>query len=225
MLDPEAQTEMLRRVAEVASRHGLIVAPVGSVFFLFQGRAYLTTKDVDLVVHLDDGNIAPLDLLVKVGEELGDARPAGDRASVIVNTEGPTGPATVELLRGREGAKRSFLPRKLLRVAASHGRRDGNVLWYPVEFVILLKADAAVDKQHRAASGGEHAEENRRRAEIFKQDTYSQVQSALVFPAGLREDYLVEGLLCLKKTRRLEVAALIEAASGGGLRLTDRIRE
>ncbi len=244
MLDPEAQTEVLRRVAEAAARHGLIVAPVGSVFFLFQGRAYLTTKDIDVVAHLEDGSIAPLDLLVKVGKELGDAKPAGDRASVVVSMDGPTGPATVDLLRGKEGAKKSFLPRELLRRAATHGRREGNILWYPIEFVILLKADAAVDKQHRAESGGQFAEQNRQRAEVFKQDAYSQVQSALAkrgaafreaafgeapwaasaAPAGLREDYLVEGLLCLKKARRLEVAALIEAASGGRLRLTDRVR-
>jgi hypothetical protein len=196
---------------------------VGSVFFLFQGRVSLTTKDIDVIIHLDDGNIASLDLLVKIGEELGDARPAGDRASVIVNMEGPTGPATVDLLRGKEGAKKSFLPRELLRRAATHGRRDGNILWYPIEFVILLKADAAVDRQHRAASGGRFAEESRHRADIFRQDVYSQVQSALA--AGeLREDYLVEGLRCLKKARRREVAALLEAASGGRLRLTDRIR-
>src|SRR2546427_1679971 len=116
---------MLRRVAAAAARRGLIVAPVGSVFFLFQGRASVTTKDIDVIVHLDDGNIASLDLLVEIGEELGDARAAGDRASVIVKMEGPTGPATVDLLRGKEGAKRSFLPRELLRKAATHGRRDG----------------------------------------------------------------------------------------------------
>src|SRR5438552_6793869 len=197
---------MLQRVAKAAAGHGLIVAPVGSVFFLFRGRAYLTTKDIDVIAHLDDGSIAPLDLLVKVGKELGEAKPAGDRASVVVSMEGTTGPATVDLLRGKEGAKKSFLPRELLRRAATHGRREGNILWYPIEFVILLKADAAVDKQHRAESGGQFAEQNRQRADIFKQDVFSQVQSAfaergaafgeapfgaLPAPAGLREDYLI----------------------------------
>ena len=145
---------------------------------------------------------------------------------------------SVDLLRGKEGAKKSFLPRELLRRAATHGRREGNILWYPIEFVILLKADAAVDKQHRAESGGQFAEQNRQRADIFKQDVFSQVQSAfaergaafgeapfgaLPAPAGLREDYLIEGLLCLKKARRLEVAALLEAASGGRLNLTHQV--
>ncbi len=222
MLDREAQAEILKRVVEAAARYGLVVAPVGSVFFLFQGKSSLSTKDVDVVVHLDDGNIAPLEVLMKVGNDLGDARPSDDRASVMVAMEAPRGSAKIDLLRGKEGAKKGFLPRGLLRLAGINGRREGNILWYPIEFVILLKADAAIDRQHRAESGGRNVEENRQRAEVFRQDVFSQVQAALA-ATGLRDDYLVEGLLCLKKIRRIEVASLLEAASGGRLSLRARM--
>ena len=108
------------------------------------------------------------------------------------------------------------------RVAAqggAHGRREGNILWYPPEFVILLKADAAVDRTHRAEKGGDHAEENRMRAETFRNDIFAQVQWVYSNGGGMREEYLKEGLLLLKKQRRIEVSQLLESASGGRLSL------
>ena len=219
MLNLEAQTEALQIVAVAAKKHGLVVAPVGSIFFLFTEGRHLATKDVDVVVHVDVDTIAPLELLEKMGRELGVAVSSGDKATVTVTVESKYGPMKIDLIRGKDGARRSFLPRELLRAAARHGRRDGSILWYPTEFVILFKADAAVDRARRARSGGPKAAENLRRAEVFRQDVFAHVQSSLEGD-GLNEKYLIEGLSHLKQARRKEVAALLEAASGGRLTLS-----
>ncbi|MDG7002221.1 MAG: hypothetical protein JRN15_24240, partial [Nitrososphaerota archaeon] len=92
----------------------------------------------------------------------------------------------------------------------------------PPEFVILLKADAAIDRAHRAEKGGPHVEENRIRAEAFRADTFAQVQYAYA-NGDLRDSYLKEGLLLLKRQRRVEVAHLLESASGGRLSLKDQV--
>ena len=209
---------MLQKVAESAARHGLVVAPVGSVFFLFKGKPKLSTKDMDVVIHFEDGDIVTLEEILKVGQDLGDAKVSDDRASVIVEIVGSLGLASIDLLRGRERTSGGFLPRELLRKAAAHGRREGNVLWYPPEFVILLKADAAIDRTHRVEKGGSLADENKIRAEAFTNDTFSQIQW-LYDNGNIREKYFREGLLCLKKQRRIEVAQLLESASGGRLKL------
>jgi hypothetical protein len=219
MLNLEAQTEALQIVAAAAKKHGLVVAPVGSVYFLFTERKHLTTKDIDVVVHVDADTIAPLELLEKMGRELGVAVSSGDKATVTVTVESKYGPVRIDLIRGKEGARRSFLPRELLRTAARYGRRDGSILWYPIEFVILFKADAAVDRAKRARSGGPKAAENLRRADVFRQDVFAHVQSSLEGD-GLNERYLIEGLSHLKQVRRNEVASLLEAASGGRLTLS-----
>ncbi len=48
-------------VAESAARHGLIVAPVGGAFFPFKGKPKLSTKDMDVVIHFEDGDIVGAD--------------------------------------------------------------------------------------------------------------------------------------------------------------------
>lgn len=111
-----------------------------------------------------------------------------------------------------------FFPRELLREAAQRASVEGNVLWYPREYVIVLKADAAVDRETRARAGGPYAERNRARAMSFRDDVISQVQAAL--QAGtLQSSFLKDALVHLKAARREEVATLLEFAGGGRLSL------
>lgn len=212
--DQVNKVELLNRLAEVAAGRGLMVAPVGSVYFLSRGRPALRTKDV--VIHERSGRATvSLQELEALGKELGAVTVAHDGASVTVDLPGPDGEAVrLDLLRGKRGAKKGFFPRELLAEAADRAVVEGNILWYPKEYVIVLKADAAVDRAQRAAAGGLYVEENARRAANFRQDVVNQVQAALEAD-GLRGSYLRDAVGHLKRSRRAEVARLIEVAGGG----------
>ncbi|MCA1813941.1 MAG: nucleotidyltransferase [Halobacteriales archaeon] len=218
-LDEAAQRDVLRRIAEAAARHGLMVAPVGSVYFLLEGERSLRTKDVDVVVHDAKGSIASLDMVTTMAEDLGHAEVAHDKASVKVTIQKGGEDIEIDLLRGRPSAKGGFLPRELLEAAGEHAKREGAVLWYPYEYVLLLKAEAAVDRARRAEKQDAYTEDNRRRAEAFRADVKRQMDARLRTGHALRADLLEDGIRRLKENRRRDVAALLEAASGGKLRL------
>ena len=213
MLGPDGQQELLRRLAEAAARRGLLVAPVGSVFFLHRGRRSLLTKDLDAVVTTLDGEPVSLAELEAIARDLGPATTASDEATVTVAIPG-LAEAEVDLLRGKEGAKRGFLPRGLLREAAQRGTVEGSILWYPVEYVVVLKADAAVDRAQRAEKGGAFAEANLARARDFRNDVVAQVDEALERGA-LRPAYLADAVRHLKAKRRADVVRLLEFAAAG----------
>lgn len=218
MLGPDRQRDVLGRIAEAASRVGLLVAPIGNVYFFVQQRASFETKDLDAVVHQEDLSVADLDSVVSMAKLLGEHEVQRDRAVVVVYLDGPKdGPdtAVVELIRGKPRAHGGYLPRPLLTKAGHQARRDGAVLWYKPEFVLVMKADAAVDRQERAAKGGPYAEDNRRRAETFRADVFSQMGSRNTWDVeALRE---AAGLI--KKSRQKGVADLIGSASAGRIRL------
>ena len=181
MLDPERQEEVLRQVATAAAKRGLAIAPVGSVYFLLVGKPKTSTKDVDTVVHSSGQDVASFEALLEIAREIGGrVTPGEDRSSVQVGViRDGVEVGVIDLLRGREGARGGFLPRSLLREAASRGRRVGSIVTYPLEYVIVLKADAAVDREDRSAGKGVAAETNRQRAEIFKADVFTLVADAM----------------------------------------------
>lgn len=221
MLDPEDQAEVLDRIARVARRHNLLVAPVGSVYFLYHGQPRLRTVDVDTVVFDASGEPASIETLEAFGRELGEAEVRFDGASVLVRPpDGEVLGYEIDLLRGKSKPRAGFFPRPLLREAAKRGQVQDNLLWFPREYVIVLKADAAVDRKQRAEEANEFQADNAERAVIFQQDVFAQVREALTTPAGLSEVYIREAVKHLKEKRRTPVLQLIEAASLGQLRLT-----
>jgi hypothetical protein len=220
MLDPTDQAEVLEKILAVAKRMNLLVAPVGSVYFLYHGQPRLRTTDVDTVVLTDDGEPVSLEVLESFGRELGHIDSRSDGASVIVRPpETETSAYEIDLLRGKEKTKRGFFPRALLREAAKRGRIEGNLIWFPIEYVIVLKADAAVDRKQRAANADEYSRDNAERAKVFEQDVFAQVQQALG-RGMLKAQYIVDASRHLKESRRRRVLELIEAAAFGQLRLT-----
>jgi hypothetical protein len=72
MLDASEQERIFRLIAEAAQKRGLYVAPVGSLYFMFRGEPKLLTKDVDAVIHGKDLQPASIELLVEIGQELGE---------------------------------------------------------------------------------------------------------------------------------------------------------
>lgn len=131
MLNPEGQAELLRRLAVAAGRRGLRVAPVGSVFFLYQGRKVALTKDLDAVVHDDAGEPASLEVLQQLGNDLGVAQPSEDKATVTVKVLGLAETAVeIDLIRGKEGSKRGFLVLRCLKwVTGSPTCRPASTPW------------------------------------------------------------------------------------------------
>jgi hypothetical protein len=215
----ERQEEILGRLAEAAKQADLYIAPIGSGYYFLQQPAGLETKDFDAVVHAQDLAVAGVDAVVTMAKTLGEFEVSTDRAVITVYLDGPKGGSNtgmVELVRGRARGNAAFLPRPLLEAAGEGARRQGRILWYPPEFVLVMKADAAADRQARADTGGRFASENQRRAETFRADVFREVQSGTVAldPAMLRK-----ALSHIKKNRRANVSALIESASAGRINL------
>lgn len=218
MLDPTEQGRILGRIATAAAEEGLLVAPIGSTFFLLHGLPRALTKDVDTVVHTADLEVVPMDVLERLGKRLGTTEIPEDQAGVVVNL--PDLDATIDLLRGKGAAKKGFLPRDLLRDAARDAVCDGHILWYPIEHVLVMKADAWADRWHRANVANEHQDANERRATIFRADVTSQLQHALLND-GLDTERLARAIGFLKKSRRGEIERLLFEASGGEITLGD----
>lgn len=207
-MDPTEQRRLLDTVLAAAAAEDCLVAPVGSVYFLFHDAARPSTKDVDAVIHTASLKVAPLDVLKRVAGKLGKVEVTTDEAVAWVRLESGE---KIELIRGRSAAKGGFFPRELLEEAAASAERRGNLLLYPMEYVILLKADAAVDREERAGRDPARAEEHRRRAAGFRADVFSEVNRAMLGP-GLDAAKLRSGIGCLKRKRQGEVTALLQGA-------------
>lgn len=149
-LDPKRQEAAIRKVAEAARKLGLIIAPIGSAYFSFKGEAKLMTKDVDAAVHDADLEPASLDEVVKLGKALGESEIAKDQATVTIKMELEGIIEEVDLIRGKSDTSKGYVPRELLRAAARKAELQGNLLLYPPEYVLALKADAAIDREFRS---------------------------------------------------------------------------
>lgn len=212
-LDATRQREILEAVARAAREEGCLAAPVGSVYFLLAGLPRVTTKDVDAVIHSASLEPPPLDVLKRIAERLqtfGSAATTTDGAVVQIRSS-PQVPAEIELIRGRTDAKGGFFPRALLVAAAKAARRDGNLLLYPLEHVLVLKADAAVDREDRALRDPARAREHRRRADAFRADVLEGVNSALL-GNGISAKTLGAAIAALKKSRQERVRSLFRSA-------------
>jgi hypothetical protein len=212
-MDTTQQRAILDAIAQAAKEEGCLVAPVGSVYFLLIGTPRITTKDVDTVVH--DASLQPpsLDVLKRIAARLsqfGTATTTPDGAVVQVRS-GADAPAEIELIRGRSAAKGGFFPRELLLAAAKDAKRDGNLLIYPLEYVLVLKADAAVDREDRAKRDPQRAEVHERRANAFRADVISGVNAALL-TGGLSAKTLNKAISQLKESRQPRVRSLFSAA-------------
>lgn len=219
MLDPNEQTRVLRSIAAAAKR-GLYVAPVGSLYFLFRGEAKLLTKDVDAVVHGKDLKPVDIEVLEEIGKEHGGIEVAHDKARVkVVIPQDDEDPIEIDLLCGRAGGKGGFLNRDLLAQGAQRGERvEDNIILYPPEYVLMLKAEAATDRTQRAKAQNEFTQDNLDRAEQFRLDVFTQLR-AIEKTAKLNVQHLEDALGLVKENRRAAIAELIEAATGGRVRL------
>ncbi len=212
-VDATQQRAILDAIAHAARDEGCLVAPVGSVYFLLTGSPRMATKDVDAVVH--DENMQPprLDVLRRIAARLsmfGTATTTQDGAVVQVRSS-LDAPAEIELIRGRGKGKGGFFPRGLLVAAAKEAKRDGNVLLYPIEYVLVLKADAAIDREDRAQRDPERAELHERRANAFRADVMIGVNAALL-TSGLSVVTLNAAISHLKVSRQPRVRSLFSAA-------------
>lgn len=212
-MDATQQRAVLAAIARAAADEGFLVAPVGSAYFLLAGVPRLATKDVDAVIHAKDFEPPSLETLKRIAERLkdfGEIRVTQDGAVVQVRSSDDS-PAEIELIRGRTATKGGFFPRELLVAAAKEAKREGNVLLYPVEYVLVLKADAAVDREDRAKRDAQRAEEHERRANIFRADVMSGVNAALL-AGDLSVKRMETAIKHLKKSRRDRVRGLLAAA-------------
>ncbi|MFA5862079.1 MAG: hypothetical protein WDA16_10335 [Candidatus Thermoplasmatota archaeon] len=233
MLDVDAQRMVFERVRMAAKQHGLLVAPIGSVYFLQMGEPRLLTKDVDTVLHENDHEIPPLEKVVALANDLGGEVVVAEQRSIVIVTirDLAEDPVIIELLRGRD--RPGFLNRSLLTRAADLAKRDDNVLHYPVEFVITLKAEASIDRSERARKARgraakesdpakrqedlDMAERSDARSTDFSRDVFGQMAAAM--QGGLKEDLFADALTHVKETWRADVANLVDAASQGSLHL------
>lgn len=220
MLDPAEQERVLRMIARAAAERGLYVAPVGSLYFLFRGEAKILTKDVDAVVHGKDLQPVSIEILEDIGKSLGSVEIAHDKASVkvVIPQEGEK-PIEIDLLRGRAGGKGGFLNRDLLAAGAKKGDRvEENIILYPPEYVVMLKAEAAIDRAKRAQTQNQFTEDNKDRAEQFRLDVITQLR-AIERKSPLNVQHLQDALGLVKENRRAAIADLIDAATAGRVRL------
>ena len=209
-MDTTEQRRVLDTIAQAAKEEGCLVAPVGSVYFLLAGTPRATTKDVDAVVHGEDLQLPSVDVLKRIAARLGPSSTTTDGAVVQVRSTTST-PAEIELIRGRSRGKGGFFPRELLVEAAKRAVREGNILLYPIEYVLVLKADGAVDREDRARRDTARAAEHERRANAFRSDVFSEVNAALL--AGrLSHENLVSAMKHIKASRRDRVRQLLVAA-------------
>lgn len=209
-MDENEQQRWLDAVAAAADAEGCLVAPVGSAFFLFATpRAH--TKDVDVVVHDAGLEPAALPVLKRIAGRLGEAEVTTDDAVVRITPVGARAGESIELIRGRRRARGGFFPRALLREAAERAERRGALLLYPIEYVLVLKADAAIDREERAERDEAHADENRRRAAAFRADAFREVNRAMQ-EDGLDGALLASAVGHLKKKRQKGVSAMLSAA-------------
>lgn len=233
MLDVDGQREVFERVREAAKRHGLFVAPIGSVYFLQMGEPRLLTKDIDTVLHEADDAIPSLETVLAFAKDLGGEAVPDEQKSVVIVTirDMAPEPVIIELLRGR--AKPGFLNRTLLLRAAALSTREDNIIRYPIEFVITLKAEASIDRRQRAQkkreAAAKEADPSKRdedlamakrsdeRADDFSRDVFGQMAAAR--QKGLNEDLFVDAISHVKESWRADVADLLDAASQGALRL------
>jgi hypothetical protein len=207
-MDPDEQRRWLRVLADAAEEEGCMVAPVGSVYLMLQGRPRLNTKDLDGVIHSADLDIASLDVVKRIARRLGEPEVSLDKAVVAVTL--PSGDK-IELIRGRSAAKGGFFPRELLRAAAQTATVQDGLLVYRREYMIVLKADAAIDRRDRAARDAARGAEHLRRAAVFEADVFAEVQRA---NAGEDLDGAVvaAAVRFLKASRRTEVTAMLRGA-------------
>ena len=216
MLNEADQRSRLKLVADAAASEGCLVAPVGSVYFLLQGTGRQYTKDIDAVIHEASLEPAGSGVLRRIAERLGTAEVTVDEAVFNIRTESGLERPDIELIRGRSATKGGFFPRELLVKAARRARREGNVLIYPIEAVLVLKADAAIDREERAERDVARSVRHRERAAVFRADVFQEVNRALL-AEGLRAELLLESLRLLKEKRRGRVQGLL-AEAGAPLR-------
>lgn len=211
MLGTDEQRRLMEAVAAAAGAEGCLAAPVGSLYFLLTAQAKTYTKDVDAVIHSGDLEPVDLDILKRIARRLGPYEITIDEAVVQIRTRKTADLPDVELIRGRSRAKGGFFPRALLAEAAKASKRQGNLLVYPLEYVLILKADAAIDRDERALRDTKRREEHRRRAEQFRADVFSEVNRALL-SSGLNRKFLASGVAHLKRKRANAVVNLLKAA-------------
>lgn len=217
LLDDQKQRRIVALVADKAKQEGCLVAPVGSVFFLFQESGRTLTKDVDLVIHDADLEIADLHTLRRIAQTLGEHEVSHDGAVVGIRLKGQTREQApeIELVRGRARARKGFISRNLLAEAARLAKREDNVLIYPEEFVLVLKADAAVDREERARKNPARRHENQGRAEVFRGDVFSHTRR-MAMSGRIDRRYVESALSYLKQNRRKAVHRLLEEAGAFG---------
>lgn len=184
---------MFDLIVQAVAKRGLYVAPVGSLYFMFRGEPKLMTKDVDAVIHGKDLQPVSIDVLVEIGQELGEVEVAHDKASIAVTIKEPgREDVSIDLLRGRSGGKGGFLNRELLASGASEGER--------------------------AETQNEYTEDNKRRAEIFRADVIAQIRTVQA-KQPLSKKHFQDALALVKENRRKDIANLIRSASGGAIAL------
>lgn len=211
MPGPERQRSLVERVVTAAEAEDALVAPVGTVYFLYRDVARTATKDVDLVIHGDDLELVGLDVLKRIGKTLGVTEVSEDEALVRVTIGTGDQFDVIELLRGRARRSKGFLPRALLQEAARVAERRGRLLLYPLEYLLVLKADAAVDREERAGKDPEREAANRERATAFRADVFGEVNRAML-GGGLDAGRLRSAVSHLKKKRQDAVLRLLRAA-------------
>lgn len=211
MLNADDQRRRLDAVVKAASAEGLLVAPVGSLYFLYHERGRIFTKDIDAVLHNKDLTPASLEALKRVATQLGSFEVSVDQAVVMVTTTSSSETPDIELIRGRSRAKGGFFPRSLLEEAATKGARDGNLVLYPLDYMLVLKADAVIDREERAKRDKKRAAEHLGRAKVFREDLFGEANRALL-NEGLERKYVDAALRHLKQARREPVRALLVAA-------------
>ena len=215
MLNADEQRSRLDAVARAAAEEGLLVAPVGSLYFLYHERGRMFTKDIDAVLHNKDLTPASLEVLKRIASKLGPFEVSVDQAVVAITTTPSGEPPDIELIRGRSRTKGGFFPRDLLEEAAAKGKRDGNLILYPLEFMLVLKADAVIDREERAKRDTKRSAEHIGRANVFREDLFGEANRAML-NEGLSPKAIESALQHLKKARRTAVRALLVAA---GIRL------
>lgn len=212
-MDANRQREMLAAILAAAREEDVLVAPVGSVYFLVAGTPRATTKDVDIVIHATNLQPPDMSVLRRIAarlERYGAPEATRDGAVLQLRTDAAA-TAEIELIRGRSGTKGGFFPRELLVTAAHEARRQGNLLIYPLEYILVLKADAAIDREARAKRDVARADQHARRAAAFQEDVMRETRAALA-GEGLDATRLRKGLACLKENRRDAAERLLRAA-------------
>lgn len=173
----DAAERIVREIARKLGPDARVMPIGGTAMGLLQARVSGTTKDVDLVVVLAQGDAAkipPYEEIVRIAARLVDD-PAkiqlrADQTSVMLPYASELGVVKLELVCGRGASGGYFVKRRVLEGLVPHAGLVEGVYRLPLEALAFLKAWAATDKAKLVKAGKDERGYHAGRERAFRRE-------------------------------------------------------